>query len=233
MSKIRKPVIDAVEEALTGAKVARAVAKDAKPLRGVLPTVTAKPSRVPVKINDIKPAKENIRDVIESNFISGKLIGDTTMPINSLFGGVGNEVSDIRRVNDLANKISSPNGYVERLIVDDVGNVVEGQHRLDALRKLGIKDVPVTVIRDNTRQFPTFKVEQAVDSAQPMRSDHVNQIVSYLANAFADEGGDIAKLMQYEPPRGYETAWKAGIEAIKSNLSQKPLTNKLLTKEQQ
>ena len=36
MSKIRKPVIDAVEEALTGAKVARAVAQDAKPLRGVV-----------------------------------------------------------------------------------------------------------------------------------------------------------------------------------------------------
>lgn len=48
MSKIRKPVIDAVEEALTGAKVARAVAQDAKPLRGVLSPVTAKPSRVPV-----------------------------------------------------------------------------------------------------------------------------------------------------------------------------------------
>lgn len=47
MSKIRKPVIDAVEEALTGAKVARTVAKDAKPLRGVLSPVTAKPSRVP------------------------------------------------------------------------------------------------------------------------------------------------------------------------------------------
>ena len=47
MSKIRKPVIDAVEEALTGAKVARAVAQDAKPLRGVLSPVTAKPSRVP------------------------------------------------------------------------------------------------------------------------------------------------------------------------------------------
>lgn len=48
MSKIPKPLIDAVEEALTGAKVARTVARDAKPLRGVLPAVTAKPSRIKV-----------------------------------------------------------------------------------------------------------------------------------------------------------------------------------------
>jgi hypothetical protein len=66
-----------------------------------------------------------------------------------------------------------------------------------------------------------------------MRSDNVNQIVSYLAIAFADEGGDVTKLMQYEPPRGYEAAWKAGIDVIKSNLAPKTLTNKLITKEQQ
>ena len=53
MSKIRKPVIDAVEEALTGAKVARTVAQDAKPLRGVLSPVTAKPSRIVSNPQDV------------------------------------------------------------------------------------------------------------------------------------------------------------------------------------
>jgi hypothetical protein len=49
MSKIRKPVIDAVEKKLTGAKVVRGVSKDAKPLRNVLSPVTAKPSRIVAK----------------------------------------------------------------------------------------------------------------------------------------------------------------------------------------
>jgi hypothetical protein len=183
---------------------------------GVAEAPQAKAANI-VKIKDIRPAKENLYDVMNANFIGGKIIGDRTVPIDSLFGGIGNEIGDIRRVNNLADKISSPNGYIERLIVDDAGNVIEGQHRLDALRKIGVNDVPVTVIRDSKKDFPSAIVEKAIQESQPMRSDNVNQLLSYISNALADEGGDMTKLMQYEPPKGYEAAWKAGIDALKNN----------------
>jgi hypothetical protein len=49
MAKIPKQLGELVEDAIKGAKVARTVAKDAKPLRGVLSPVTAKPSRIIIK----------------------------------------------------------------------------------------------------------------------------------------------------------------------------------------
>lgn len=108
--------------------------------------------------------------------------------------------------------MSAPEGYISRLIVDDAGNVIEGQHRLEALRRLGVKDVPVTEYQDFERGLPDIK--SAIASAQPMRSDHVNQLAANLAEIYADEGGNVAALADYEVPKGFEAGWRAGIDAL-------------------
>ena len=101
MSKIRKPVIDAVEEALTGAKVARAVAKDAKPLRGVLPAVTAKPSRVKgIKTGYsglVKPYKpEDVvvtRSVVNPNVLNKPVIDPSALQGGYMLGWTGDRAN--------------------------------------------------------------------------------------------------------------------------------------------
>jgi len=99
MSKIRKPVIDAVEEALTGAKVARA--KDAKPLRGVLSPVTAKPSRVKgIKTGYsglVKPYKpEDVvvtRAVVNPNVQTKQVIDPSTLQGGYMLGWTGDRAN--------------------------------------------------------------------------------------------------------------------------------------------
>lgn len=101
MSKIRKPVIDAVEEALTGAKVARAVAQDAKPLRGVLSPVTAKPSRIKgIKTGYsglVKPYKpEDVvvtRSVVNPNVLNKPVIDPSALQGGYMLGWTGDRAN--------------------------------------------------------------------------------------------------------------------------------------------
>jgi hypothetical protein len=167
-------------------------------------------------INDIRPPKENLSTVTSSLSNNAKVIGDETVNIDSLQGGVGQEVNDIKRVDDLAKKLSTKGSYIERLIVDDAGNVIEGQHRLDALRKLGVKEVPIVRIKDYMRDFPN-DVKDTIRSAQKMPSDQVNQLESMLAEIYAQENGNISEIMKYDVPKGYEDAWSAAINVLKRN----------------
>jgi hypothetical protein len=167
-----------------------------------------------IGFKDIRQPKENVNKVAASYSTSAKVVGNDTVPIESLKGGVGKEIGDNKRVNDLVNKLSQENSYLERLIVDDAGNVIEGQHRLDALRKLGVKNVPVVVVKDYSRGFPMQNVESAITKAQKMPSDHANQLTSHLAEIFSDEKGNLAEIAKYEIPKGYEKAWVAGIKAL-------------------
>lgn len=174
-----------------------------------------KPMAAPA-LDDIRPPKERIHDVAKALTNSYRILGDKTVPVESLVGGVGNEVGDQKRVRSLADKLKGPDAYIERLIVDDSGNVIEGQHRLDALKLLGVKNVPVVVIQDFERNFPTAKVSAAIAAAQKLHSDHINQLASNLAEIYADEKGNIAEIVKYEVPRGFEKAWAAGLDVLSS-----------------
>jgi hypothetical protein len=167
-------------------------------------------------IKDIRPPKENLSTITSSLSNNAKVIGDETVNIDTLQGGIGQEVGDIKRVDDLAKKLSTKGSYIERLIVDDAGNVIEGQHRLDALRKLGVKEVPIVRIKDYMRDFPS-DVKDTIRSAQKMPSDQVNQLESMLAEIYAQENGNISEIMKYDVPKGYEAAWSAAINVLKRN----------------
>jgi hypothetical protein len=164
-------------------------------------------------IKDIRPSTDDVYKVMEANTTAGKVIGDKMMPINKLNGGVTAAADDARRVDKLVKEMSSPEGYVSRLIVDDVGNVIEGQHRLEALRKMGVSEVPVTQYADLERAVPFSSMRDAA-AAQGVHPDQANQIAKQLAEIYADEGGDMAEVMQYSAPKGFEKAWDAAISAL-------------------
>lgn len=165
-------------------------------------------------LRDVRPPRENINQVISANTNAGRVVGERFRPISELAGGVSNAADDQRRVASLVDAMSGPEGYVERLIVDDAGNVIEGQHRLEALRKLGVTDVPVLEYKDFGRDISLPTLRDAAASAQSLHPDHANQIAANLAEIFADEGGNLAEVRKYAPPRGFEDAWNAAVSSL-------------------
>jgi hypothetical protein len=177
--------------------------------------LAATPRRAPplAALKDVRPSTDDVYRVMEANTTAGKVTGDKMLPIDKLVGGVTEAADDARRVDQLAEQMSSPEGYISRLIVDDAGNVIEGQHRLEALRRLGVSEVPVTQYTDLERGFPFAAVRDAA-ATQRIHPDQANQIAKQLAEIYADEGGDMVEVMSYGAPKGFENAWKAALSVM-------------------
>jgi len=188
-------------QAVAGPSLAMAAA-------GVIPGVgEARKGNKLAALYDVRPPKEDVRQVISANTMAGKLVGETTRPLSSLSGGVPNSPSDLRRVEALVEEMSGPDGYIERLIVDDAGNVIEGQHRLEALRRLGVDEVPVVEYQDFEKNIPFYDMRDAALAAGDIHPDQANQIASQLAEIYADENGNLAEVLKYQAPAGFQKPW--------------------------
>ena len=95
--------------------------------RGAVLGANVLPSRF---LDDVRPARENIRTVIDANTIGGDVVGDETVPIGLLSGGASSSARAQKAIDDIADSMSGPEGFIERLIVDQDNNVIEGAHRL-------------------------------------------------------------------------------------------------------
>jgi hypothetical protein len=105
-------------------------------------------------------------------------------------------------------------GYIERLIVDDTGHVIEGAHRLEALREMGAQHVPTTIIRDLGRNVDSDEVEAAVRAAGQVRGEQSRQVVQNVLEMANDVGLDRIEA-EYALPQGFETSYRAAIKALK------------------
>ena len=165
----------------------------------------------------IKPPSDNVVTVRQSNFQYPKTIGNQTVSIDKISGGVRlSDPNEVKRVKALAKKIASPEGYISRIIVDHNNNVIEGQHRLEALRELGVKDVPVYKIEELADTMPVDKMEAAVQGVGAIHSDHVGQIVSHALEHISEEGIDGARQMNYGR---FQKHYNAALDAIQSGAS--------------
>lgn len=162
---------------------------------------------------DVRPPREDIFEVAEANFAGRTAHAAKTVPIDQLTGGVSTDPAEIKRVNNLVELMSGPNGYLERLIIDSDGNVIEGQHRLEALRKMGINEVPVIEIRELRAGLPVDQMMDAMQAVRGLHRDQARQIVDNIAEAIADVGSVAEVRAQYAPPRGFERAWEAALDA--------------------
>ena len=193
--------------------------------RGAVLGANVLPSRF---LDDVRPARENIRTVIDANTIGGDVVGDETVPIGLLSGGASSSARAQKAIDDIADSMSGPEGFIERLIVDQDNNVIEGAHRLEALRKLGVDEVPVTRIVDPQASFtPDTKVAMraAIQKAKKTNSDHENQIISQLGEMLADPdvAGDPKKVFEvYEPAKGFEDQFKAALKSIELGANKAP-----------
>lgn len=167
----------------------------------------------------IKAASEDIYEVLESQFPHGRVVGNQMMPIDRLKGGVSADPAETKRVADLVAAMSGPEGYRRRLIVDSEGNVIEGQHRLEALRQLGEKNVPVHVIEDMTLGLDMDKLNAAV-AALGLPKQQARQLLQNSLES-AREAGSGAKAFETDQfPRGWEDKYSAVLRAIDSSTRQ-------------
>jgi hypothetical protein len=167
----------------------------------------------------VKPPSDNIAVVKSANFEYPKIIGNQTLKINDVSGGVRmSDPYERKRVEALAQKMSSPNGYISRIIVDHKNNVIEGQHRLEALRHLGIEDVPVYKIEDLSDTMPVASMESALNAVAPIHPDHVNQLISHALEDIAENGIDHARTLDYgKYQKFYDAALDAAMPIKKAN----------------
>ena len=162
----------------------------------------------------VKPPTDNVYEVMDASFEFGKLGGNKTLPIEELSGGVRmTDPKEVKRVKELADKISSPNGYVSRIIVDDLGNVLEGQHRLEALRLLGEKNVPVAVIEDLSNKYDIPAMKKALEGK--FRSDETRQLLKHSIDTLEEAGSIDKALSDFAMPARYQKPFEDAIKASK------------------
>lgn len=203
-----KPRAEAVEAAMTLLPASAGLAKATKGL-----PVGASIKDVGTKLK-VKPPTDDVYEVMDATFEFGKLGGNKTLPIDQLTGGVRmTDPKEAKRVQDLAEKISSPDGYVSRIIVDDSGNVLEGQHRLEALRLLGQKNVPVAVIQDLGNKYDIPAMKKALEGK--FRSDEARQLLKHSIDTLEEAGSIDKALSDYAMPSRYQKPFEDAIKASK------------------
>jgi ParB-like nuclease family protein len=193
----------------TGMPTQAGMADAMKQYGGALVAGTKTPSapKLPVR-----GPSEDVFDTMQASFVHGRNIGPRTVKIDSLNGGVAlNDPAQAARISQLKEQMSGPNGFISRPIVDTEGNVIEGQHRLEALRQLGIKNVPVHVVQDLAANIDTAGLHSAIKEAQPMHGDQRTQLIQDLLESVQNEGSPAAVRQAYDPPAGYGKAWNAAL----------------------
>lgn len=160
---------------------------------------------------DVRPSQENLANIIDANFTHGGRVTSSKMvPIDELSGGVGPAANDLKRVRALADQMKGSDGYFERIVVDQHGNVIEGQHRLDAAKLNGYKQIPVTVLHDNAAGFDTDAMMAAVKN-MGLHPSQQNKIVEHALDTLHRTGSQ-QEALEYEVP-GFDEAFQAAIRA--------------------
>tara|TARA_R110000782_G_scaffold103381_4_gene190850 strand:+ start:90 stop:3440 length:3351 start_codon:yes stop_codon:yes gene_type:complete len=124
---------------------------------------------------EIIPTKDSVQSVLDSNYTMGREIGDQMMPMSKIQTSMSVAADDSARASQLAKDISSDGGYIERILVDTEGNVIEGQHRAEAMRALGHQEMPVTVLQDLTEVTDSL-------TANGLRQEHSRQVVNDVSD---------------------------------------------------
>lgn len=152
---------------------------------------------VPVKIID---PKEDVYDLMNANFWHGIVVGRDVVNINILRGGVRiTDPQEQQRVYQLVNKISSPQGYFERIVVDDENNVIEGQHRFEAAKLLQWPKIPILKVTDLGRIYNYKAMQQAANKINiKLHHEQINQIIRYAMDAIYESGSKEKAIANYE-----------------------------------
>lgn len=159
----------------------------------------------------IKPSSDDLGEVSSANSTYG-FVGKNGMAKTADLNG-GPDFSDPnerRRVDALKQAISSPQGYFSRIIIDGLGNVVEGQHRFAAASELGWDEIPVSQIIDASDHVEP-KIVQDVMAAGGLNESRAWQVVcNVVENVYEDDDLD----GDYNHMGGWAKAFNAALHGI-------------------
>jgi hypothetical protein len=165
-----------------------------------------------VKAGRIRPSPDDPYQAGAATFEHYDVTGNKTVPIDNLIGGTrSTDKFESARVQQLMGEISGPKGYISRILVDDSGNVIEGQHRLEALKRLGYSEAPVTVITDLARSVNLDRVRSAIGKIHP---DQVNGIITEALRAMRASGSAEKALTDYVMPREFQAPFERALRAL-------------------
>jgi hypothetical protein len=158
---------------------------------------------------------DDLFEVMDANAHVARAKPDAVLPINAVEGGV--DLADPKqraRVDALKEKMMGDDGHISRIIVDQDGNVIEGQHRLEALRELGATEVPVSQFEDLAANVNMGQLGESLDKAQRMGGNQRSSLISHAFDALKEEGS-VAKIREnYDAPKGYEKGWNAVLDDL-------------------
>ena len=168
-------------------------------------------SRVALQL-EYGPSPDDPYEFADANFEYPMVIGNEEVSIDGLWGifsdgfeGIANGEEQKRRIDELAQKIQE-SGRIDRLLVDGDGNVIEGQHRLMALKQLGVTEVPISRIIDLETKVPIEKMKMALEEQGGLHPQQIRQVVTDAAEFIVNEG--LESVSEYEWHPAFETAFE-------------------------
>lgn len=166
--------------------------------------------------SDVRPSSEAERRRAMESALGRVTLRDETAPIDSLSGGVrADDPRERTRIDALKRQMQGEDGYLSRPIADSEGNVFEGQHRLEALRELGAKNIPITRMIESSSSLKD--PESIVSSLKGIRREQAQQIVDHIGEIVSDEGPE--SLDEYDPPKGFESQWNDAVRQAKQQVA--------------
>ena len=160
-------------------------------------------------------ATDDPYDVLAANFSAGYVPDDPNedVAVADLKGGV--RMSDPREreaVEALAAEIRESE-HINRIIVDDDNNVMEGQHRLEAAKLLGQETIPIVRVVDLGNKYQIEAMTAAAQEAGRLRDEQAKRVAENVAEIL-HKGEDLS---EYEVggqlQAAYEAAYDAGQQA--------------------
>lgn len=179
--------------------------------------VTANNQKVQANlINKVKePSATSISNAGNGTFDGSWTEKRLNFPIIDLKGGVRlDDKVERARVDSLKAQMRGESGYIERIIIDQEGNVIEGQHRLEAMRELGMKDIPVVMLSEDASNIPNVKsVRDAFEKVSGLLPEQARQMIDQAGKIVGKEG--VKALREYSMPAGkLQEAWSKLINLL-------------------
>lgn len=162
-----------------------------------------------------EPAPGVVSEIIDANFKDGRVLGLFDVPVERLGGGVRkSDPLEQKKIAELRDKMLTEEGFFERIVVGTDNNVIEGQHRLEAARQLGLQTVPVVRVGEITEGYPRADMLTAIKKASNLHPDQQRGIVRSAIEAVEESGSAEKALIEWEQTPQFQAAFEAAINAI-------------------
>lgn len=164
----------------------------------------------------IKTPSEDIHDVLASNYNYGKIVGNKTLPVNQIKTIINaNDPNDKERIDNLVQQMSSPSGYISRIIVDNENNVIEGRHRLESFKKLGFETIPVVVVKDLEKEYNITEVFSKLKETTKLHKDQIRSLILEAINALEQSNNSEDAIQNFKMPSWIQPAFENTLRLLK------------------